>query len=133
MIKAANVEFMGWDKVGSAMVFFVAAIYLSRHLGSLPVLSRLTIAPPESPRAGLEDEPSQGTGPSGTQIRVGDVGVTETALHPAGKARFGKRFVDVIPDLQRMTHGPERQIDAVHVEMHAHHDRILPGGAAPGA
>ncbi len=81
--------------------FVVAAAAVSKRMGSLPVFSRLMLPPPEPAAAGLS-EVARADGP---QVRdeeplpaIGLVGVAESDLRPGGKARFGRRRLDVVTD-----------------------------------
>ena len=64
---------------------------LSKYLPSLPVFSRIV---PENPTPSevLIDDPYRGA------ARIGDIGVAEGPLRPAGKARFGSVLVDVVSE-----------------------------------
>lgn len=75
----------------SGIAFVIAAVLITRNMGSLPVFHRLTLAPPE-PDAG------QAGATSGPQIQVGDVGTASSALRPGGKVQFGDRLVDALTD-----------------------------------
>ena len=73
-------------------IFIVAAVVLTQRMDSLPLLNRLTLAPPD-----VESErkkPSTATGERGPV--VGDLGVAHTPLRPGGKGRFGERTIDVL-------------------------------------
>ncbi len=88
----------------SGGVFVGVAVVLSRHFGSLPLLSRIALQPP-GPVG------NKGTGPSGqaaaarATLRLGDCGVASTPLRPAGKARFGNHYIDVVTDASFITKG----------------------------
>jgi membrane-bound serine protease (ClpP class) len=80
----------------SGMVFVVAAVFISRHFGTLPLFRRLTLAPPEPAAAALGAGGAEvGLGPG---VRVGDEGIAHSLLRPGGKARFGQRWLDVLTD-----------------------------------
>ena len=87
----------------SVAIFFIVASLLSRHLGSLPLLNRLVLEPPsleplDSSATASKDglhKPGFQTHPA---ISVGDWGVTESALRPAGRAKFDKKSFDVVSD-----------------------------------
>jgi membrane-bound serine protease (ClpP class) len=79
--------------MGSGAVFAVAAYALSSYFGKIPILGRLTLEPPD---------PDAGTGPATPRaartdslrhfgVEIGDLGVADSPLRPAGKARFGDR------------------------------------------
>ncbi len=100
----------------SGGVFLVLAVFLSRTLGSLPFLSRLTLVPPEPDKRRV-DTPDRQEGendpvgpPHRSGVTIGEVGITDSALRPAGKARFGKRFVDVITDGEFISKGSKVQV-----------------------
>jgi len=96
---------------------FLASVLLwllGRNVYSIPRLNRLVLRseigahhsrPPESAgSAGSGMLEALHVGEAGTnRIRVGDIGVTQTPLRPAGRARFGTLLVDV--------HAPGRFID----------------------
>lgn len=89
----------------SGAVFLIAAAVLSRHFGSLPLLSRLALAAPQPeldpPRVEFDaaGKPLPKPAPRHpTGVEVGDWGVAESTLRPAGKARFGDHFLDVLAD-----------------------------------
>ncbi len=81
--------------LGSGVAFVCAAFALSSYLGELPLLSRLTLRPPD-PSASLAMETGGGAHHLG--VCLGDVGVSDSPLRPAGKARFGDQYVDVVTD-----------------------------------
>ncbi|MGD0896239.1 MAG: NfeD family protein [Thermoguttaceae bacterium] len=92
--------------LASGVVFTIAAVFISRHFGTLPVFGRLMLAPPDAPAppgaAGGEDSGRHDAGghEAGGQeaVRVGDEGIAHSPLRPGGKARFGQRYVDVLTD-----------------------------------
>jgi hypothetical protein len=72
-------------------IFVLTAVLISRRMDTMPLFSRLMLAPPDEPHP-AEVIPGRGeTGPA-----VGDVGVAHTPLRPGGKGRFGERAVDVM-------------------------------------
>jgi len=72
----------------------VAIGLLARYFPQLPLFRGLILhsAEPAGPSIALEEAHS------GAAVGVGQQGVAETALRPAGKARFGERLVDVVTD-----------------------------------
>jgi membrane-bound serine protease (ClpP class) len=81
----------------SGLLFLVAAVFISRRLGSLPFLNRLVLAgPPETDDA---DEVAETlTVAQELNLSVGDVGRAESVLRPAGRAVFKDRSVNVVSD-----------------------------------
>jgi membrane-bound serine protease (ClpP class) len=75
--------------VCSMAASLVGMVMLSRFLPRVPVLNRLIPANP-TPSQVLIEDPYRGA------ARVGDRGVAEGMLRPAGKARFGNTLVDVV-------------------------------------
>ncbi len=92
--------------VASGVVFTAAAVALSRHLGSIPVLNSLVLAPPgasgddelEVDDEGKPRSPSAALYADRVRVHVGDWGTADSPLRPAGKARFGEEYVDVVTD-----------------------------------
>ena len=87
---------------GSIGLFIVAAMVLARNMNSLPMFNRLVLGPP---RHHLEDdeEPGDKKGPStstgeGFVVTVGDWGVADSPLRPAGKVTIGDEYIDVVTD-----------------------------------
>jgi membrane-bound serine protease (ClpP class) len=86
--------------VASGMTSLVAAMFLSRYCGSLPILKQLVLKAPsarEDKEAGEKEGPPSETS-TRMKVGVGDWGVAESPLRPAGKAIFGDEYVDVITD-----------------------------------
>jgi membrane-bound serine protease (ClpP class) len=82
----------------------IAGVGLTYYLGEIPILGRLALRPPE-PDESAGDEPArtwkQGSSARGEHhsgVRVGDNGVADCPLVPAGKARFGDAWVDVMSE-----------------------------------
>jgi len=89
--------------LSSGATVAVAAIGLTYWLGEVPILGRLALRPPEPV------QPAAGMSPAGmaeraepeahySGVRVGDVGVSDSTLCPAGKARFGDVWIDVLTE-----------------------------------
>lgn len=85
----------------SGMLFIIAAVFISRRLGTLPVFNRLVLAA-DADRAiichGDSSVQPEATRLNDVMVAVGDQGVAESVLRPAGVARFGDRIIDVISD-----------------------------------
>jgi membrane-bound serine protease (ClpP class) len=83
----------------------LSVVYLSSRMGTLPVFKRLILSPPA---AGDTDEP--GEEEPEPDVRVGASGVAQSALRPAGKAQFGKEYVNVVTDGDFINHGARIEI-----------------------
>lgn len=69
----------------------VGMVLLSRYLPQMPYVRRI-VADNPTPSTVMPEDPYRGL------ARVGDLGVCESALRPAGKARFGSMLVDVVSE-----------------------------------
>ena len=74
----------------SGVTFAVAAVYISKRFGSLPLFRRLVLAPPEPARpAAARWTDRAAAGPRGTQaelpIAVGRIGIAQSTLLPAAR------------------------------------------------
>jgi membrane-bound serine protease (ClpP class) len=90
----------------SGGAFAVSAVILSKYLGSIPMLGHLTLKPPESSAASADMDQSA----EAEAVRVGVLGVADSPLRPAGKARFGDVRVDVVTDGAFITRGSAVQV-----------------------
>ncbi len=86
--------------IGSSSVALVAMVWLSQHFGKLPVFNRLTLAPPAAVGESSVATPTMSFPIAGSDesIELGDEGVADSTLRPAGRARFKDQFVDVTTD-----------------------------------
>jgi membrane-bound ClpP family serine protease len=85
-------------QLGGAMVgSTVAAFVLARFLPHIPYANRLVLSPP-----GEKEGSENTTAASGTYealaALLGAIGTAATALRPAGMARFGDAYVDVVSE-----------------------------------
>lgn len=87
--------------VGAGCAFLVGAVAVSRYLGTIPVVSWLALDLPDSHGDDTElegkDKPASSSRPD-LAVEVGDWGVAESPLRPAGKAIFGEEYIDVVAD-----------------------------------
>jgi membrane-bound ClpP family serine protease len=102
----------------SLLVSLVAAYTIGRYLPYIPYANRLVLQPPEadSPEASAPPQLAQTAG------LLGAVGVAVTELRPAGKARFGDQYVDVMAEGHYVAAGAKVQIieiDGLHVVVKA--------------
>jgi membrane-bound serine protease (ClpP class) len=90
---------------GLAAALF-AAIMLARYLPNIPYANRMILQPP--------DEEAEGGGVTlplaQSAALLGAIGVTVTELRPAGKARFGDEFVDVVAEGSFLEPGKRVQV-----------------------
>jgi membrane-bound serine protease (ClpP class) len=87
--------------LGSGVGVIVLSIFLTRYMGEIPILSRLALAPSE--RTGSAPTVSVLTSNKGQSVglehlEVGNLGIAETPLRPAGKAAFDEEFFDVVSE-----------------------------------
>ena len=105
----------------SAVAFVAAAALLSRHFGSLPIFNRLVLQPAPSEAVSRSagqadpDKPLPVLAPDNPYgVDVGDWGLALSPLRPAGKARFGDRYLDVLTDGDFVERG--RQVRIVEIQ-----------------
>lgn len=90
-----------WMEFGTTVTLFGvimvgavgAALVVVRYLPHVPYANRLVLAPPEEGGEGEDD----GSSPRHVEL-LGAIGEAATTLRPAGKARFGDEFVDVVAE-----------------------------------
>jgi membrane-bound serine protease (ClpP class) len=93
---------------GVSMVLAVAgAFLLARSLPSIPYASRLMLNPPSEASDGPPDDVLSEGMATGL---LGAIGVAATPLRPAGKARFGDDFLDVIAEGDFVNPGSRVQV-----------------------
>ncbi|MDF1844017.1 MAG: NfeD family protein [Rubripirellula sp.] len=94
---------LGYDillVVSAFMGFLIALIFLSKFIGDIPGLSRLTLKPPviaEGAVAGVAVSASEIL-PGWQRAEVGDVGQTVSPLRPSGKIQIDDFMVDVVTE-----------------------------------
>lgn len=89
----------------------VLLYFLSRHMGSVPVLGRLVLKDvTPSPVATSDDLIRAMDSPT---VRVGDLGVAITSLRPSGRAQFGDSIVDVVAGLRLIDPGSRVRVTGV--------------------
>lgn len=86
----------------SGVAFLVAATMFSRYLGAIPLARSLVLELPQGSTvdggAPAKEKTVGDPIPSVGLVGVGDQGVADSALRPAGKARFGQQYVDVVSE-----------------------------------
>lgn len=117
-----------WNQLGFSLMSIMLVVIVGgagigliiQHMGSIPALNRLTLTPPtwdDPPRGKSKDGESSPqtlmvTEGRAAGLKVGDEGVTESVLRPAGRARIQGRSVDVIADAKFVEPGqPIKVID----------------------
>lgn len=96
----------------SGALFTIAAAFIVRNLGFIPIFSKLLLPPPEP------DQESAGDGPKPKpkehpSVSVGDWGRSESLLRPAGRAVFSGRSYDVVSDGEYIDAG--RQVKVIEI------------------
>ena len=97
--------------LGSGAVSAVAAVVMSRYYGSVPILNRLVLRTPAARPTVRIDEQGKPLPPvRRIEAGVGDWGVAESPLRPAGKAIFGDEYLDVVTDGSYVERGRQVRI-----------------------
>jgi membrane-bound ClpP family serine protease len=90
------------------------ALLVAWYLPSIPYASRLILKPPMDAGAGMERDDVAVAGSEGIHPELaallGAIGVAATALRPAGIARLGEEFVDVISEGSYIPEGTRVQV-----------------------
>ena len=101
---------IGLSLAGAITLVFLVAWYLP----SIPYASRLILQPPTEGSAGMDRDEAAALGTDGIHPELaallGAIGVAATALRPAGIARFGEEFVDVISEGSYVPAGTRVQV-----------------------
>jgi membrane-bound serine protease (ClpP class) len=86
--------------VGAGFAFLIAAFGVSHYFGTVPIIGWLKLELPRPGDAETRDEgkPKPIVESNRFPVGVGDWGVAESALRPAGKAIFGDDYLDVVTD-----------------------------------
>lgn len=105
-----TLSMLGLSLVGALVV----ALLLARSLPSLPYANRLVLQPPGEAtamleEAGLDDAASATVNPTLLAL-LGAIGQAVTPLRPAGIARFGDDFMDVVAESSYVEAGTRVQV-----------------------
>lgn len=89
--------------VGAGIGVIFAVMAISYFRGSIPILSWMALEPPDSDEqravaAEGKAKPLSVAGNRQFPVQVGDWGMAESPLRPAGRARFQDEYVDVVSD-----------------------------------
>jgi membrane-bound ClpP family serine protease len=84
----------------------VAAFFIARYLPQIPYANRLLLKPP------AEEEAAEARAPAlaAAGALLGAIGEAATNLRPAGKARFGEDFLDVVAEGSYVNAGGRVQV-----------------------
>ncbi len=109
---------------GSILAIVVVAVVLNNFLPRIPFMNRMILTPPGYAPAAESEEPrlrpdlvapsSSVYGYADVEGLLGQSGHAESSLRPAGKARIGGRFVNVVSEGQYIPQG--RSVTVVAVE-----------------
>jgi membrane-bound serine protease (ClpP class) len=87
----------------------VGAMILGWYLPHIPYANRLVLAPLGEEEMGLTGEEEAVAQPTLADL-LGAIGVAATPLRPAGKARIGEEFVDVVAEGSYVPEGTRVQV-----------------------
>src|SRR5262249_36177494 len=104
-----------WLDLGTTLTTFgvslaaaiVGAFILAWYLPHIPCASRLVLTPPVE--EGLTDTAAQAAAESKAAL-LGAIGVAATTLRPAGKARIGDDYLDVVAEGDYVNPGSRIQV-----------------------
>ena len=85
----------------SALVFLVAASIFSRYVGAIPIARSLVLELPVAPTEGTvprSNAEKRAVPVSQPLVVIGEQGIADSPLRPAGKVRIGDRYLDVVSD-----------------------------------
>lgn len=86
--------------LAASCAFVIGAVFISRRFGSIPLLNRISLTPPADD--GVATTVDKETGKQIPQahpgVSVGDWGIAESLLRPAGRATFNGQSIDVVSD-----------------------------------
>jgi len=88
----------------------VLALVLAWYLPHIPWANRLVLAPPSEGAGLLEEEEAAAAVAESMSALLGAVGEAATDLRPAGKARFGEDYVDVVAEGSYVMAGARVQV-----------------------
>jgi membrane-bound ClpP family serine protease len=105
-----------WYRLGGTLSMFgislaaaiAGAFMVAWYLPHIPYANRLVLAPPGEENPEAADVAAQG--PEMYAALLGAIGVAATPLRPAGKARFGDDFLDVIAEGDYVNPGSRVQV-----------------------
>jgi len=94
---------------GAGVVVVIAAFFISKHFGMLPVVGKMALQPPE-PDEVVSSDGATASASEHLGVQLGDVGVAGSLLRPAGIVRFGNKRVDVVTNGEFVEPGGEVEV-----------------------
>jgi membrane-bound serine protease (ClpP class) len=99
----------------ASLSFLIVAGQLTRRLGYLPFFNRLVLTPPSAAEITAVDKSDKKAAPvPHPLVSVGDWGIADSLLRPAGRVRFGQRSLDVVSDGNFIE--PGRRVRVIQIE-----------------
>jgi membrane-bound serine protease (ClpP class) len=97
---------MGLIIICSGLIFLIAAVFLTKKMGHLPMFNRLILAPPAATGISTRDTSKSDAKSAGSKpgssvhpsVSVGDWGRANSPLRPAGRAVFANQSFEVVSD-----------------------------------
>ena len=80
--------------------FLIAAFFITRNLGNIPIFKGIILDSDlgrETQEVGLSDDKAPAS-PTHNGVSIGDWGVADSPLRPAGRVKINGRVVDVVSD-----------------------------------
>jgi membrane-bound ClpP family serine protease len=105
----STISMLGISLLGAIVMALIAAWYLPH----IPYVNRLILVPPEADAEVMELD-AAGAGAVGYAALLGAIGEAATTLRPAGKARFGDAYVDVVAEGSYVPAG--RRVQVIEIE-----------------
>src|SRR5260370_25399437 len=87
------------------VVAAIGAIVFAKYLPNIPIANRMVLVPAADRPDGLEEPPAL-PGVEISAALLGAIGTAATVLRPAGMARFGEQYVDVVTEGSYVPPGP---------------------------
>lgn len=97
----------------SGALFAIAAAFIVRNIGHVPIFSKLMLPPPDSDTDTAEKDGKKPAPADHPAVSVGDWGQAESLLRPAGRAIFFGRSFDVVSDGEFIEAGQQVKVIAI--------------------
>ena len=104
---------LGLMMMCTGALFVVAAAFIIRNIGYIPIFNKLILTPPEEDAADADKAGKPEPTPH-PHVSLGDWGRSESLLRPAGRAIFGGKSVDVVSDGEYIE--PDSQVKVVSIQ-----------------